>query len=75
MADISLTLYTNGFFGSDLKSPIQMRSLSVNNSVMNISRLGTFKAFVPNTSKHLASVKCAYDFHLHGSCIDHSLEF
>jgi hypothetical protein len=31
-------LYTNGFFGS-----VQMRSLSVNNSVMNISRLGTFK--------------------------------
>ena len=43
MANISLTLYTNGFFGSILKSPIQMGSLSVNNSVTNISRLGTFK--------------------------------
>ena len=43
MANISLTLYTNGFFGSILKSPIQMGSLSINNSVTNISRLGTFK--------------------------------
>jgi hypothetical protein len=43
MANISLTLYTNGFFGSVLKSPIQMGSVSVNNSVTNISRLGTFK--------------------------------
>jgi hypothetical protein len=43
MANISLTLYTNGFFGSILKSPIQMGSLSVKNSVTNISRLGTFK--------------------------------
>ncbi len=43
MANISLTLYTNGFFGSVLKSPIQMGPLSVNNSVTNISRLGTFK--------------------------------
>jgi hypothetical protein len=40
---ISLTLYTNGFFGSVLMSPIQMGSLSVNNSVTNFSRLGTFK--------------------------------
>jgi len=44
MAIISLTLYTNGFIGSVLMSPIQMGSLRVNNSVTNISRLGTFKA-------------------------------
>jgi hypothetical protein len=43
MANISLTLYRNGFIGSVLKSPIQMGSLRVNNSVTNISRLGTFK--------------------------------
>ncbi len=43
MTKISLTLYTNGFYGSILKSPIQMGSLSVNNSVTNISRLGIFK--------------------------------
>jgi hypothetical protein len=43
MANISLTLYTNSFFGSILMSPIQIGSLSVNNSVMNISRLGTSK--------------------------------
>jgi hypothetical protein len=43
MANISLTLYTNSFFGSVLMSPIQMGSLSVYNSVTNISRLGTFK--------------------------------
>jgi hypothetical protein len=30
---------------SFLKSPIQMGSLSINNSVTNISRLGTFKSF------------------------------
>jgi hypothetical protein len=48
MANISLTLYTNAFFGSILKSPVQMESLSVNNSVTNISRLGTFKCvFLP----------------------------
>ncbi len=44
MANISLTPYTNSFFGSFLKSPNQMGSLSINNSVTNISRLGTFKA-------------------------------
>jgi hypothetical protein len=43
MANISLTLYTNSFFGSILMAPIQMGSLIVNNSVTNISRLGTFK--------------------------------
>jgi hypothetical protein len=43
MVDISLTLYTKGFFGSFLKSPTQMGSLSINNSETNISRLGTFK--------------------------------
>jgi hypothetical protein len=41
MANISLTLYTIGFFGSVLMSFIQMRSISVNNSVTNFSRLGT----------------------------------
>ncbi len=45
MANISLILYTEGFFGSVLKSPTQMGSLSINNSVTNISRLGTFKYF------------------------------
>jgi hypothetical protein len=43
MANICLKLYTNAFFGSILKSPMQMGSLSVYNSVTNISRLGTFK--------------------------------
>jgi hypothetical protein len=43
MVNISLTLYTKGFFGSFVKSPTQMGSLSINNSVTNISRLGTFK--------------------------------
>jgi hypothetical protein len=43
MANISLTPYTNSFFGSFLKSPTQMGSHSINNSVRNISRLGTFK--------------------------------
>jgi hypothetical protein len=42
MANISLTLYTDGFFGSVLKSPSQMGSLSIHNSVTNISPLGTF---------------------------------
>jgi hypothetical protein len=42
MVNISLTLYTKVFFGSFLKSPTQMGSLSINNSVTNISRLGTF---------------------------------
>jgi hypothetical protein len=43
MANISLTLYTNGFFGLVLKSPTQMGSLSIKKLVTNISRLGTFK--------------------------------
>jgi hypothetical protein len=43
MVNFSLTLYTKGFFGSFLKSPTQMGSLSINNSVTNISCLGTFK--------------------------------
>ncbi len=45
MLNISLTLYTNVFFASVLKSPTYIGSLSVNNPVMNISRLGsgTFK--------------------------------
>jgi hypothetical protein len=43
MENISLILYTKGFFGSVLKSPTQMGSLIINNSATNISRLGTFK--------------------------------
>jgi hypothetical protein len=44
MANINLTLYKNQFFGSVLKSPAQMGSLSVKkNSVTNISCLRTFK--------------------------------
>jgi hypothetical protein len=43
MVNISLILYTKDFFGSFLKSSTQMGSLSINNSVTNISRLGTFK--------------------------------
>ncbi len=43
MGNISLTLHTKVFFGSFLKSPTQMGSLCINNSVTNISRLGTFK--------------------------------
>jgi hypothetical protein len=43
MVNIILTLYTKGFFSSFLKSPTQMGSLSINNFVTNISRLGTFK--------------------------------
>jgi hypothetical protein len=50
MANISLTLYTNCFFGSVLMSPIQMGLLSVNNSVMNMTRLGTFKALLPSAN-------------------------
>ena len=42
MENISLILYTKDFFCSVLKSPTQMGSLSINNSVTNISRLGTF---------------------------------
>ncbi len=43
MANNSLTIHTNRFFGSFLKSPIQMGWLRIINSVTNISRLGTFK--------------------------------
>jgi hypothetical protein len=46
MANISLALYTNGFFGSVLKSPTHMGLLSMNNSFTNISCLGTFKGQV-----------------------------
>ncbi len=56
MANISLTLYTNSFFGSILMSPIQVGSLSVNNSITNISRLGIFKCnishFIPVNNIH-----------------------
>jgi hypothetical protein len=47
MVNKSLTLYTKSFFGSFLTSPTQMGSLSINNSVTNISRLGTFKNSQP----------------------------
>ncbi len=46
MGNICLTLHTKVSFGSFLKSPTQMGSLSINNSVTNISRLGTFKGTV-----------------------------
>jgi hypothetical protein len=46
MGNINPTVYTNGFFGSFLKSTTQMGSHSVDNSVTNISRLGTFNANV-----------------------------
>jgi hypothetical protein len=49
MTNISITLYTNKFFGAVLKSPIQRGSLSVNNSVTNISRLGTFNLLPEST--------------------------
>jgi hypothetical protein len=55
MANISLTIYTNGFFASVRKSPIQMGSLSVHNSVTNISRLGTFKYYSISTLLALPS--------------------
>jgi hypothetical protein len=48
MMNISITLYRNKFFGAVLKSPIQRGSLSVNNSVTNISWLGTFKLTIPD---------------------------
>ncbi len=41
MVKISLTLYTNEFFASVLKSPIQIWMLSVNNSVISCL-MGTF---------------------------------
>jgi hypothetical protein len=50
MVNISLTLYTKGFFGSFLKSLTQMGSLNINNSVTNISRLGTFNNCYPTTN-------------------------
>ncbi len=53
MENISLILYSKGFFGSVLKSPTQMGSLSINNSVMNISGLGTFKQRTPQVGTEL----------------------
>jgi hypothetical protein len=44
MANISLALYTKVFFGSAPKLPIQIGTLSIDNSVRNISRLGTYNA-------------------------------
>jgi hypothetical protein len=43
MVNISPTLYTNWFFGTLLKLPPQMGLLSGNNSVTNISSMGTFE--------------------------------
>ncbi len=37
--------YTNVFFGSALKLTIQIGTLSIDNLVRNISRLGTFNIF------------------------------
>jgi hypothetical protein len=48
---MSLTLYTIGFFGSVLKSPIQIGLLSKNNLVTNILRLGTFKRTIQHGLK------------------------
>jgi hypothetical protein len=56
MANICLTHYTNGFFASVPKSPTQMGSLSVYNSVTNISRLGTFK------DKNISTTVVALEF-------------
>jgi hypothetical protein len=53
MVNISLTPYTNSFFGSFLKSPTQMGSLCINNSVTNISRLGTFKEQIKSLTQRL----------------------
>jgi hypothetical protein len=62
MVNISLTLYTKGFFGSVLKSPTQMESLSINNSVTNISRLGTFKYMGSYQAQHtLRITHCTLD--------------
>ncbi len=58
MQNISLILYTKGFFGSVLKSPTQMGSLSINNSVTNISRLGTFKSLRKNIQRKIHSPVC-----------------
>jgi hypothetical protein len=54
MASISLS-YIIGFFGSVLKLPIQMGSLSINNLVTNISHLGTFHTYCARTSYDVSS--------------------
>jgi hypothetical protein len=62
MENISLILYTKGFFGLVLKSPTQMGSLSVNNSVTNISRLGTFKELnMQDQVTYLAPMSALYE--------------
>jgi hypothetical protein len=58
MENISLTLYTNGFFGSVLKSCFQMGSLSVINSATNISRLGTFERWPVKADSLFDSYGC-----------------
>ncbi len=55
MANICLTLYRNGFFASVPKSPTQMGSLSVYNSVTNISCLGTFKLLTIDDRRKMLS--------------------
>jgi hypothetical protein len=53
MANNSLTIHTNRIFALVLKSPIQMGWLRINNSVTNISRLGTFNLKVPKRENFL----------------------
>ncbi len=55
MVDNSLTIDRNRFFALVLKSPIQRGSLSIINSVTNISRLGTFKE-LQKTVKYLGMI-------------------
>jgi hypothetical protein len=58
MGNINPTVYTNRFFGSFLKSPTQMGSLSVDNSVTNISRLGTFNICNRSNTILTTCLKC-----------------
>jgi|LakMenEpi03Aug12_release.lakeMendotaPanAssembly.Ray.scaffolds.fasta_scaffold5331848_1 hypothetical protein len=53
MGNISLTLYTNLFLGSVLKSPTQMGSLSVNNSQIS-------HAWAPLTPAKAKLLSCLY---------------
>ncbi len=54
MADNSLTIDRNRFLALVLKSPTQMGSLSIINSVTNISRLGTFNEEIFRKKNHEA---------------------
>ncbi len=53
MVNISIILYANYFFGSDFRSPTQIGSLSINNAVTNISRLGTFEDLDEECTQYL----------------------